>query len=158
MCTHCLNVLSALRKCFLKQICIPSHMLNTHFSHFVALHLNFFFATTYDFCEPINSTCGTRETLDMGILRQYSLSLAEARALCISIAFSTQIHSIVCMPSNQHQVPFFRCIRFCKQGLLITLHLGAYCGLYSQKNGFCSVHVMLIVILRTLRQPFPCQL
>ena len=57
-------------------------------------------------------------------LRQHSLSLAEALALCISIVFSTQIHSIVFMSSNQHQVPFFRCIRFCKQGLLITLHLG----------------------------------
>jgi hypothetical protein len=75
-------------------------MLNTHFSHFVALHLNFFIAATYDFCEHINAMCGTRETLDMGILRQHSLPLAEARALCISIAFSTQIHSIVCMPTS----------------------------------------------------------
>ena len=42
---------------------------------------------------------------------------------------------IVCMSSNQHQVPFCRCIRFCKQGLLITLQRGAYCGLYCQKTG-----------------------
>jgi hypothetical protein len=34
-------------------------------------------------------------------LRQHSLSLAEALALCIRIAFSTQIHSIVCLSSNQ---------------------------------------------------------
>ncbi len=88
--------------------------------------------------------------LDMGILRQHILSLTETRALCISITFSTQIHIIVCMSSTQHQVPFFRCILFWKQGLLITSHLDAYCGLYCQKNGFCSGHVMLIVILLTL--------
>ena len=50
--------------------------------------------------------------------RRHSLSLAEALTLCISIVFSTQIHSIVCMTSNHHQVAFFRCIRCCKQGLL----------------------------------------
>ncbi len=49
MCSHCLNALSGLRKCFLKEIFIPRHMLNTHSSHFVALHLNFLFATTYVF-------------------------------------------------------------------------------------------------------------
>jgi hypothetical protein len=32
------------------------------------LHLNFFFAATYVFYEPINTMCGTRETLHMGIL------------------------------------------------------------------------------------------
>ncbi len=68
-------------------------------------------------------------------LRRHSLSLAEALTLCISIVFSTQTHIIVCMISNHHQVAFFRCIRCCKQGLLVTLHLGAYCGLHCQKTG-----------------------
>ena len=107
---------------------------------------------------PPISLCCIRETLDMGILRQYSLSLTEARTLYINIVVSTQIHIIVYIPSNQHQVPFFRSILLCKQGLLITLHLVVYCDLYCQKHGFCSGRVMLIVILRTLRQPFPCQL
>jgi hypothetical protein len=68
MCSHCLNALSGLRKCFLKEIFIPRHMLNTHSSHFVALHFNFFFAATYVFYVPIKAMCGTREALDMGIL------------------------------------------------------------------------------------------
>ncbi len=63
-------------------------------------------------------------------LRRHSLSLDEALALCISIVFSTQIHSIVCMTSNHHQVAFFRYIRCCKKGLLVTLHHGAYYGLH----------------------------
>jgi hypothetical protein len=33
------------------------------------------------------------------------------------------------------QVPFFRCIRWFKQGLLVTLHLVVYSGLYWQKTG-----------------------
>ncbi len=69
------------------------------------------------------------------LLHQHSLSLAEALALCISVVFCTQIHSIVCMSSKRHQVAFVRCIRFCKQGLLVTLHLVAYCGLYCQETG-----------------------
>ena len=68
MCTHCLNALSDLCKCFLKEIFIPRHMTNTHSSHFVALHLNFFFADTYVFYVPIKAMCGTREALHMGIL------------------------------------------------------------------------------------------
>ncbi len=47
---------------------------------------------------------------------------------------STHFHRIVCMPSNQQQVPFFRCILICKQGLLITLHLGTYYRLYCQET------------------------
>ena len=53
MCTHYLNALSDLCKHFLKEIFIPRHMTNTHSSHFVALHLNFFFADTYVFYVPI---------------------------------------------------------------------------------------------------------
>jgi hypothetical protein len=41
------------------------------------------------------------------LLRQYSLSLAQTLALCISIVFSTQIHILVCMSSNRRQVAFF---------------------------------------------------
>ena len=73
--------------------------------------------------------------LPICVFRQHSLSLAEALALCISVVFCTQIHNIVCMSSNHHQVAFFLCIRCCQQALLITLHLGAYCGLYFQETG-----------------------
>jgi hypothetical protein len=56
---------------------------------------------------------------------------------------------------NHHQVAFFRCIRCRKQGLLVTLHLLRPA---LPKNGFYSGHAMLIVILHTLQQPFPCKL
>jgi hypothetical protein len=82
MCSHYLNALPGLRKCFLKEIFIPRHMLNTHSSHFVALHLNFLFAATYVF-------------------------------------------------SSWHVLPPVL-----------------------QRNGFCSGHAMLIVILHTLPQAF----
>jgi hypothetical protein len=90
-------------------------------------------------------------------LRQYSLSLPEALVLCISIAFSTQIHNIFCMSSNQHQVPIFRWIRFFKEGLLITFHLDVYDVLYCQKTGSIrSTRCWLWSCTRyTLRQPFP---
>jgi hypothetical protein len=40
-----------------------------------------------------------------------------------------------CPPTNNTEVPFFRCIRICKQGLLITLHLDTYYRLYCQETG-----------------------
>ncbi len=47
---------------------LPHRFVPLHSSHFVALHLNFFFDATYVFYLPIKSMCGTRETLHIGIL------------------------------------------------------------------------------------------
>jgi hypothetical protein len=47
---------------------LPHRFVPLHSSHFVVLHLNFFFASTYVVYVPIKSMCGTRETLHMGIL------------------------------------------------------------------------------------------
>ena len=101
MLTHCLDVLPNLRKCFLKEIFILRHMLSTHSSYFVALHLNFFFADTYGLNETINAMCGTRETLDMGILRQHSLSLAEVRVFASALPSPHRSTVLsVCPPTN----------------------------------------------------------
>ncbi len=68
------------------------------------------------------------------------LSLS-TRFVCDRTSFSTSarqapwILTVVCISSNQQQVPFFRCIRICKQGLLITLHLGTHYRLYCQETG-----------------------
>ncbi len=53
---------------------------------------------------PVYARC-----LDSSVLA-ISLSLV-VLALSISTVFSTQIHKIVSMSSNRHQVPFVRCIR-----------------------------------------------
>ena len=73
------------------------------------------------------------------LFHQHGVSLAEALTLYISVVFSTQIHNIVCISSNHHQVVFFRYIRSYKEGLLVTLHLDVYCGLYCQKTGSIRV-------------------
>jgi hypothetical protein len=91
-------------------------------------------------------------------LCHHSGSLAEVFPLCISVVFSTKINNIVCISSNRHHVAFFS-----MHPLLQTrtsCHIASWsvlCPVLS-KNGFYSGYVMLIVILHTLRQPFPFQL
>jgi hypothetical protein len=71
----------------------------------------------------------------------WNQSLPEARVFA---SVMPSPHRSTALSACQHQVPFFRCIRFYKQGLLITSHLGSYCDLYCQKNGFCSGHTITV--------------
>ncbi len=85
----------------------------------------------------------------VGILCPLSLTLI------IIVVFSTQIHNIVCISSNCHQVVFFRCIHCCQQGLLVTFHLGAYCGLYCQKMGSIRDTRCWLSLCTRSDNPFP---
>ncbi len=57
--------------------------------------------------------------------------------------------------SNHHQVAFFRCIHCYNQGLLVTLHLDAYYGLYYQKTGSIRATRCWLWFCTRWDNPFP---
>jgi hypothetical protein len=59
------------------------------------------------------------------------------------------------MSSNHHQVENFRWIRFCKEGLLVTLHLDAYWDLYCQNTGSIRATWCWLWFCTDWDNPFP---
>jgi hypothetical protein len=77
-------------------------------------------------------------------LRQHSLSLAEALALCISIVFSTQIHSIVCIRIVVWMHPLLQASPSCHIASWLVFRPAL------PKIGFYSGHAMLIATTLSL--------
>ncbi len=110
---------------------------------------------TVTYLEP-TSSMSLRDMDPGGCPHHHSLSVPETWSFSIGITCCYEIQRSVCTTSNRHQISIYRCKHFLKESVLSLV----ICGFLSAlpRNVFYEDHTMLVVILCTVRQSFPCQL